>query len=88
MPANHLQLGKRGENLAMLFLKEHGLLIEYQNYRWGRAEIDIIARQNTDLRFIEVKTRSWFDDEAAQNAVNHKKQRLIMGSRRLVYARY
>ncbi len=49
--------GDRGEYLAAEFLEEAGLRILERNYRFSRAEIDIIAEDGQELVFVEVKTR-------------------------------
>ena len=51
--------GKIGEKLASDFLCKKGLKIIDKNWRYSRSgEIDIIALDQQDLVFIEVKTRS------------------------------
>jgi len=50
-------IGKKGEQLALRFLKRQGYRIVKTNYQTRRGEIDIIARKNNFLVFIEVKTR-------------------------------
>ena len=56
--AQHNQLGKEGEQLAVDFLIAGGYEILERNYRFDKAEVDIIARNNECLAIIEVKTRS------------------------------
>lgn len=51
-------IGKEGERLAAEFLQKKGFSIEAQNYRFKKAEIDIIAKREDWLLFIEVKARS------------------------------
>lgn len=51
-------LGKWGENVACKFLKKRGFLIYKTNYICKGGEIDIIAKKNNLIHFIEVKTRS------------------------------
>jgi len=51
-------LGKIGENLAINFLKSHSFSVLEKNFRSRLGEIDIIAKKNNSLYFIEVKTRS------------------------------
>ena len=51
-------LGKRGEELAIGFLKETGYRILMTNYVCKLGEIDIIARERDTLSFVEVKTRT------------------------------
>ncbi len=49
--------GKKGEEIASNYLKECQYEIVATNYRCRFGEIDIIARKNHQLHFIEVKTR-------------------------------
>jgi len=55
--ARHNDLGKLGEQLAIDYLVEKGYAILNQNYRFDKAEIDIIAKKQEILAIIEVKTR-------------------------------
>jgi putative endonuclease len=50
--------GILGEKLAQAFLKKKGYRILETNYRCREGEIDIIARQNDCLVFVEVRTKS------------------------------
>ena len=53
------QLGEDGEQAATAFLVEKNYQILERNWRFGRAELDIIARvEPQTLVFVEVKTRS------------------------------
>ena len=56
--AEHNDLGRRGEELAVDHLKSSGYQILERNYRHGRIEVDIIAQIDSTLAVIEVKTRS------------------------------
>ncbi|MBS3757529.1 MAG: YraN family protein [Desulfobacterales bacterium] len=51
------KLGQRGEALAERHLKSLGYQILERNYRNRLGEIDLIARDNGALVFVEVKTR-------------------------------
>ncbi|MFW6413704.1 MAG: YraN family protein [Verrucomicrobiota bacterium] len=76
--AVHLRLGRRGENLAALLLRELGLDILMRNYFSKRGELDIVAREDTVLCFIEVKTRRRIGCSRPADAVGHHKKRQIM----------
>lgn len=51
-------LGKKGEDIAVLFLEQYGFSILARNWRYKRAELDIIAMDDKTMVFVEVKTRS------------------------------
>lgn len=51
-------LGRLGEDLAVRYLEARNYEVLGRNWRCRHGEIDIIARQNDQLAFIEVKTRS------------------------------
>jgi putative endonuclease len=50
-------MGDRGEQLAAGYLAERGWVILHRNYRIGHREIDLVARRNEVVAFVEVKTR-------------------------------
>lgn len=56
--SNHLELGKKGEEIAINFLLEKGYQVLDANWRYRRSEIDIIIKKDEVLIFVEVKTRS------------------------------
>ena len=76
--AQHNELGTKGEQLAVDFLTENGYDILECNYRFEKAEVDIIAKKNQTLAVIEVKTRSTADFGNPQDFVKPKQiQRLV-----------
>jgi putative endonuclease len=75
--AKHLSTGRQGENDAVEYLKQKGYQILHQNYRYKRAEIDIIAQKDTLLVFLEVKTRSNLSFGMPESFVNANKASLI-----------
>lgn len=76
--AQHNQLGKKGEQLAVNFLLESGYEIIESNYRFDKAEVDIIAKKEGTLAIIEVKTRSTSEFGKPQDFVKPKQiQRLV-----------
>ena len=50
--------GVFGERLAVDFLISKGYKILTQNYRFKKAEVDILAQKDAYLVAVEVKTRS------------------------------
>jgi putative endonuclease len=76
--ASHNELGKKGEQLAVEFLLDKGYEIIERNYRFDKAEVDIIALQKETLAIVEVKTRSTSDFGNPQDFVNTKKIKLLV----------
>ncbi|GGI56456.1 YraN family protein [Winogradskyella haliclonae] len=70
--AQHNELGKKGEQLAVDFLIENNYDIVAQNYRFEKAEVDIIAQKDDILAVVEVKTRSTTDFGNPQDFVKPK----------------
>ena len=54
--AEHNEIGKIGENLAKTFLVKQGFIVLGQNFRILQGEIDIIAKKDKKLHFVEVKS--------------------------------
>ncbi len=69
--------GETGESLAVKFLKKNGYEIIEQNYRCKLGEIDVIARDDRVLVFIEVKARRTNQFGGPKWAVTPRKQRKI-----------
>ena len=70
-------LGDRGEAIAAGFLAERGWVILHRNYRIGHREIDLVARRNEVVAFVEVKTRGGMGYGHPLEAITRKKRREI-----------
>jgi putative endonuclease len=55
--ATHNESGKKGEQLGKQWLEQNRYEVLQQNWRHSHLEIDIIARKESTLHFIEVKAR-------------------------------
>ena len=71
------ELGEKGENLASNFLESKGYEILERNYRASYAEVDIIAKHNDTIVFIEVKTRTYDYYGKPEEFVTRQKQKNI-----------
>jgi putative endonuclease len=76
--AEHNELGKKGEELAVEFLEQDGYEIIERNWTYQQAEIDIIAQKESILAVVEVKTRSSLDFGSPQDFVKPKKIQLLI----------
>ena len=70
--------GRKGEDLAAESYQKQGFTILKRNYRFGRTEVDIIAKKDGTLAIVEVKWRSntYFGDP--QSFVSKKQQRSLI----------
>ena len=71
------EIGKMGENLVADYLKSKGYTVIKRNYKDRYGEVDIIAENQENLVFVEVKTRSENAIVSGIEAVDEKKKRLI-----------
>ena len=74
---NTRNIGDRYEDVAVLYLRQHGYTILERNFRNKIGEIDIIAKDGEYLVFVEVKYRRLSDSGHPTEAVNFSKQRRI-----------
>lgn len=70
--AQHNELGKKGEEMAVAHLLASGYEIIARNFIHQKAEVDIIARKENVLAVVEVKTRSTPDFGDPQDFVKKK----------------
>ncbi|HRI00980.1 MAG TPA: YraN family protein [Saprospiraceae bacterium] len=70
-------IGIQGEQWAAEFLENKGYQILEKNWRYSKAEIDLIAKKNEILVFVEVKTRTYDFFGSPEEFVSLKKQNLI-----------
>ena len=78
--ADHNEFGKLAEELAESFLVEKNYKILAKNYRYLKAEIDIIAQFENQIVIVEVKARATDAFMLPQEAINKKKIRLIVSA--------
>lgn len=70
--------GSLGEDIVAIYLERNGFVIVERNFRFKRfGEIDIIARENEFLCFIEVKCRTSNAFGTPSEAVTQSKQENI-----------
>lgn len=76
--AEHNELGNKGEQMAIDFLMNKGYQIVEKNYRYLKAEVDIIALKNNVLVALEVKTRTSDYFGNPEDFVTKKKIKLLV----------
>lgn len=78
--AQHNELGAKGEQLAIDYLLEKGYVVLEKNYRYLKAEVDIIVKKEDLLVAVEVKTRSTNEFGNPQDFVDQKKIKLLVSA--------
>ena len=74
----HLELGRKGEDAAEEYLLKNGFAIRDKNWKTNYGEIDIVAEIAEFLVIVEVKTRSSTAYGNPEQAVDFRKQRLLV----------
>ena len=75
---NNSQLyGKEGEDIAYKHLKKHGYKILKRNFKCPIGELDLIAMEDGELVFVEVKSRNSNLFGRPCEAVDYAKQRKL-----------
>jgi putative endonuclease len=77
MSKTQVELGQKGERIAVSFLKNEGYRIIAVNYRTRLGQIDIVAKDKGTICFVEVKTRKSQRFGKPAEAVGVFKQRKI-----------
>src|ERR1700744_4130641 len=75
--AQHLELGRKGEQLAKTLLENAGYEILDENWTHGKCEVDLIAYKNKVIIFAEVKTRTGNGFGEPEDFVDARKQKLL-----------
>jgi putative endonuclease len=70
-------VGEQGERLAAGYLQAKGYEIVERNYRTRRGEIDLIARRQRELVFVEVRTRTTNRFGTPAESVDGRKQKKL-----------
>ena len=76
MPRSH-QLGKLAEKRALNYLLQKGYRLRETNYRFRKAEVDLIMQQADILVYVEVKARTHLDFGHPASFISPKKIRLL-----------
>ena len=77
MSNKRINLGRKGEDISVEFLKKQGYKIIERNYRCSLGEIDIVAKDKNVLCFVEVKTRKTDEYGLPAEAIDGHKQKKL-----------
>ncbi len=76
--AEHNDTGNKAEEMAVKFLSKKGYEILNQNFTFGKGEIDIIAKKDGWLVFVEVRARSEVTHGFPEQTISKNKANLII----------
>lgn len=77
-PTARQGLGRTGERLAAEALLSKGYCILERNFRCRQGEIDIVAEDEQDIIFVEVKARRGVSYGLPEDAVTMRKRRKLI----------
>jgi putative endonuclease len=80
MSYKNLSLGRKGEDIASRYLINQGYSIICRNIYIGGGEIDIVAKIQNVIVFVEVKTRSNEVFSDIIDTFNEKKEEALLSS--------
>jgi len=78
--ARHNDIGHAGEAIAKRYLEERSYRILEANWRYRRAEVDLIAMDGKTLVFVEVKTRNTTAFGEIEDFVTRKKEDMLIAA--------
>jgi putative endonuclease len=79
-PTHNQRIGRWGEDHAVEYLLAHGYEILARNVRLAHGELDIIARQDHQIVFVEVKTRTSDMFGPPETAIDLRKQERLVSA--------
>lgn len=85
MKAQHLELGRRAEDLALVYVENKGWQVLDRNFTCRLGELDIVAlnETGTELVVIEVRCRTCGEMQSPMDSVGPKKLRSLVAAGRL-----
>ena len=79
-------LGRRGEDAAATWLEQRGWTVLDRRVRTKAGEVDLVARRDTLVAFVEVKTRK--TAAGLDHAIDDRRLARVAAAAELLMARY
>lgn len=80
--------GQAGEDVALAYLEQHGLVLKERNFRCKGGEIDLIMQERGTLVFVEVRKRANTRHGGAAASVTTAKQRRLIIAAQIYLQRF
>ena len=87
MSRERIDLGRRGEDMALAYLSELGYQLRARNYRFRGGELDLVMFDGPVLVFVEVRSRTSLQHGTPLETIDFKKRRQIEKTAGLFLAR-
>jgi len=85
---NNTDKGNIGETLASKYLARKGYQILVCNWRYYHLEIDIVAKKDNKMVFVEVKLRFANGAQSARDSINRNKEQHLINAAEAWIATY
>lgn len=82
MGRERMAVGRRGEDVALKFMEDMGMVLVERNWRSGHNELDLVMEDERFLRIVEVKSLVYPNVINPFEEVRWKKQRRVMAAAR------
>ncbi len=86
--AQHIELGRKGEQLAAQYLIKKGFQLLHKNWHYRNQELDLVMRHMNELVVVEVKSRHAAVNEAMDEAISFKKIRFLVNATQAYLEKY
>jgi len=73
-----VEKGRHAEDAAATYLESNGLTIIDRNYRFMKAEVDIVAYQGQEIVFVEVRSQKSDTFGRPEETVSQAKQKQVI----------
>ena len=83
MGSERVKTGRKGENLALEFLKGRGMRLVARNWRCSHKELDLVMDDGIFLRVVEVRSLTFPNLKSPAESVDlHKRSRVLWAARK------
>lgn len=86
--AQHIELGRKGEQIAAKYLINKGFRLLHQNWHFRNQELDLVMTDKKELVIVEVKSRHAAVAEQMDEAISFKKIRFLVNATQAYIEKY
>lgn len=79
---NRQELGKRGEDVALEYLLQRGMVLLARNWHRGHKELDLVMEDGNFIRIVEVRSRNYPSLADPRESINAAKRKNVIAAAR------